>query len=182
LSNQQDIRKEVEQLQRLNDKQAAIDHKLDELVDLLSQSHIDSEKVKQIRTRVNNALDGAAPAHDRLKAFKKMDDHSGHDRAAMLDDLTVLLANNQIDSKMSKKYLSAGRASRVVLILIGLLLILLGFAMIVMPAPPYFEMFTIIWFNPQDGVTLMDVISLIIILCGVYLLVRSIYKKLDTVK
>jgi hypothetical protein len=65
------------------------------------------------------------------------------------------------------------------LILISLVLIMLGFAMIIMPAPPYFEMFTIFYFNPQDGVTLMDVISLLIILTGVYLLVKSIYKPLS---
>jgi hypothetical protein len=84
-----------------------------------------------------------------------------------------------VDSKMSKKYLRGERISKFFLVLISLVLIMLGFAMIIMPAPPYFEMFTIFYFNPQDGVTLMDVISLLIILTGVYLLVKSIYKPLS---
>ncbi|UEG53839.1 hypothetical protein LLH06_02480 [Mucilaginibacter daejeonensis] len=178
MSEQGDIKKEVERLQLLSDKNAAIDTKLDELLELLAHGQIDSEKAKQIRLRMDNALDEATPHHIRLDAFKQIDHRT--DREAMLDDLTVLLANNQIDSKMSKKYLQAERVSRGVLVLIGLVLITLGFAMIIMPAPPYFEMFTIIWFNPQDGITLMDVISLLVILCGVYLLVRSLHKKLST--
>jgi uncharacterized membrane protein YozB (DUF420 family) len=60
---------------------------------------------------------------------------------------------------------------------IGIVMIALGFAMIVMPAPPYFEMFTIYYFNQDDGITIMDVISLLIILAGVYLLVRSLNRK-----
>ena len=63
------------------------------------------------------------------------------------------------------------------LMVIGILMIGLGFAMIVMPAPPYFEMFTIYYFSADDGVTLMDIISLIIILAGVYLVIRSINRK-----
>jgi len=50
----------------------------------------------------------------------------------------------------------------------------LGFAMIIMPAPPYFEMFTIFYFNDNDGVTLMDLISLIIIAIGLYIIVKTI--------
>lgn len=38
-------------------------------------------------------------------------------------------------------------------IIIALLLILLGFGMIIMPAPHYFEMFTLFYLNPNDGFT-----------------------------
>ena len=56
-------------------------------------------------------------------------------------------------------------------------MITLGMGMIIMPAPPYFEMFTIFYFNPNDGVTIMDLISLLIVFTGVYLLVSSLLKK-----
>ena len=182
LSKHEDIKKEVVQLQQASKKQAAIDTKLDELVKLLAQGDIDSEKVKQIRGKVNEALDQAVTYRDQINAFKQIDVHDNDDRANLLDEFSVLLANHQVDSQMSKKYLHGERVKQVVLFVIGLLLVLLGFAMIVMPAPPYFEMFTIFYFNPQDGVTLMDVISLLIILSGVYLLVKSIYKPLSTDK
>jgi len=170
----------VVQLQQVSDNQAAIDAKLDELVSLLAQSDIDSEKVKQMRQRVNHALDQAVPYREQIDAFKNINVQVTDNRADMLDEFSVLLASHQVDSKMSKKYLRGERITKLVLIAIGLVLILLGFAMIIMPAPPYFEMFTIFYFNPQDGVTLMDVISLLIILSGVYLVVKSIYKRLST--
>ncbi len=170
----------MEQLQLIGDKQAAIDTKLDELVSLLAKSEIDSYKVKQIRVRVNNALDQAGTYRDELNAFKQIDAQNGSNRNNLLDEFSVLLASHQVDSKMSKKYLRGERISKFFLVLISLLLITLGFAMIIMPAPPYFEMFTIFYFNPQDGVTLMDIISLLIILTGIYLLVKSVYKKLST--
>ena len=170
----------MEQLQQVTHKQAAIDTKLDELVNLLAKSEIDSEKVKQIRLRMNDALDKAGTYRDQLDAFKSINVNDTANRANMLDDFEVLLASHQVDSKMSKKYLRGERISKFFLILISLVLIMLGFAMIIMPAPPYFEMFTIFYFNPQDGVTLMDVISLLIILTGIYLLVKSVYKQLST--
>ena len=182
MSKHEDIKKEVVQLQQASNKQAAIDTKLDELVKLLAQSEIDSEKVKQIRGKVNDALDKAGTYRNQIDAFKQIDEHDTANRANLLDEFSVLLASHQVDSAMSKKYLQGERVKQVVLAAIGLVLIMLGFAMIIMPAPPYFEMFTIFYFNPQDGVTLMDVISLLIILSGVYLLVKSIYKQLSTDK
>ena len=55
-------------------------------------------------------------------------------------------------------------------------MITLGFGMIIMPAPPYFEMFTIFYFNQNDGITIMDLISLLIILAGIYLLIKAIVR------
>lgn len=170
----------MEQLQQAINSHAAIDAKLDELLSLLAHSDIDSDKARQLKQRLNEALP-AANYRGQIDAFKQikvspLDD----DRASMLDEFSVLLASHEVDSKMSKKYLRGERIAKAVLSIIGLVLIMLGFAMIIMPAPPYFEMFTIFYFNPNDGVTLMDVISLLIILSGVYLLVKSIYKKLST--
>lgn len=59
---------------------------------------------------------------------------------------------------------------------ISVLMITLGFAMIVLPAPPYFEMYTIFYFNANDGFTLMDLISLIIVFCGIFTLIMTVQK------
>jgi hypothetical protein len=180
LSKYENIKKDVVQLQQAAGKETAIDTKLDELVTLLAQSDMDSEKVKQIRLRLNHALDEAGSYKKQIAAFRHIETDDSLSRANILDEFTVLLASSQVDSKISKRYIRGERISRFVLAIISLVLIMLGFAMIIIPAPPYFEMFTIYWFNPQDGVTLMDVISLLIILSGVYLLVKSVYKQLST--
>lgn len=167
-------------MQQAAGNNVAIDAKLDELLALLAQSDIDSEKAKQVKQRLNDALPNAISYRNNIDAFKHITDNGTDDRANMLDEFSVMLASHEVDSKMAKKYLRGERIAKTVLAIIGLVLIMLGFAMIIMPAPPYFEMFTIFYFNPNDGVTLMDVISLLIILSGVYLLVKSIYKKLST--
>ncbi|MGN6180773.1 MAG: hypothetical protein ACTHNW_16440, partial [Mucilaginibacter sp.] len=66
---------------------------------------------------------------------------------------------------------------RVVLFIISITMITLGFGMIIMPAPPFFEMFTIFYFNPNDGVTIMDLISLLVILFGIFFLIKAIIRK-----
>ena len=63
--------------------------------------------------------------------------------------------------------------SKYVLIALSIIMIILGLGMIIMPAPPFFEMFTIFYFNRNDGITIMDLISLIIILSGVYFLIKG---------
>lgn len=62
-------------------------------------------------------------------------------------------------------------------IIIGVLFMLLGFGMVIMPAPPDFEVFTIFFITPEDGVTLMDVIALIIVFTSVVIIIEG-YKNL----
>ncbi|MBS7566248.1 hypothetical protein KHS38_17705 [Mucilaginibacter sp. Bleaf8] len=182
MDSNENIKKEVTRLQQSAGKEEAIDAKLDELVALLAQSDIDSDKIKDIRLRVNEALDNTKSYREQIAAFQQIDTDENASRAALLDEFSILLSNNQIDSNISRQYLRGERLSRFFLILISLVMIALGFAMIIMPAPPYFEMFTIYYFTPDDGVTLMDLISLLIILSGIFLLIRSIYKKVSPEK
>ena len=170
----------MHQPQHVVEKQANIDQKLDELLALLADSDIDSAKARSIQQRLDKALQKKSSYKKQLNAFKQIKTTEDANRTELLDEFSVLLASNQVDTRMSKKYLQGERLARFFLIIISLVLILLGFAMIVMPAPPYFEMFTIFYFNIQDGITLMDLISLLIILSGIYLLVRSIYKPIKT--
>jgi hypothetical protein len=178
LAKHKSTHQEVQQLQQAAEKQAGIDRKLDELLALLADSEIDSVTARNIEQRLNQALQKKTSYKKQLDAFKQINTAESVNRAELLDEFSVLLASHQVDTRMSKKYLKGERLARFFLILISLVLIVLGFAMIVMPAPPYFEMFTIFYFNIQDGITLMDLISLLIILSGIYLLVRCIYKPL----
>jgi len=166
-------RKITEQISGLNQAAAAvteIDKKLDELIALLEHAKIDSEKVKLYKQRFNDAVD-----HCALEAFKQLDNEA-LSREELLNNLGRLLEEHPIDSKMTAEIVKKSTTKRIVLGLIGFVMVTLGFAMIIMPAPPYFEMFTIFYFNNDDGITLMDLISLLIVLCGIYLLVMSLIK------
>jgi hypothetical protein len=61
--------------------------------------------------------------------------------------------------------------------ILAILLIVVGFAMIIMPAPPSFELFTVFYFTVNDGVTVMDLVSLLIIFGGVLMFVLNFNKK-----
>jgi uncharacterized membrane protein HdeD (DUF308 family) len=95
----------------------------------------------------------------------------------LLNDFEMLLSQHELDTDVSKKYLNHERVKKTVVAIIGVTMITLGMAMIIMPAPTYFEMFTIFHFNPNDGVTLMDLIALLIVFTGVYLFLNALLKK-----
>lgn len=169
------ITKERTEFPYMAENKAEIDEKMNELVELLLKSDISSETAKAMRDRLNTAINGSGPAFEQIAAFQKLDTDNTP-REALLDEFSILLSNNQFDSKISKKYLRGDRLSKIVLIVISVVMITLGFAMIIMPAPPFFEMFTIFYFTRDDGITLMDLISLLIILAGIYFLIKGIYR------
>lgn len=177
MDNQKIILKEVKSLQKVNDQQSDIQSKLDELIALLDESKLDSDSVKFLQQKFNNAVESATISKEQVDEFKRIDDLSETaSREELLDQFSILLTSSRIDSKLSTKFIRREKASSLIMFLVGTVMVALGFAMIVMPAPPYFEMFTIYYFNQDDGVTLMDLISLLIILAGVYFMVLSLFK------
>ncbi len=177
MDNQKIILKEVTDLQKVNSQHSDVQSKLDELIALLDESSLDSESVKFMQQKFNTAVEAASISKQQVDEFKQIDELSETaSREELLDQFSVLLTSSRIDSRLSTKFIRQERASSVVMFLIGTVMVALGFAMIVMPAPPYFEMFTIYYFSLDDGVTLMDLISLLIILAGVYFMVLSLFK------
>lgn len=78
---------------------------------------------------------------------------------------------------MTRQYLHRNTAQKIVMFILSILLIVVGFAMIIMPAPPSFEIFTVFYFNQNDGVTIMDLVSLLIIFGGVLMFILNFNKK-----
>jgi len=88
-------------------------------------------------------------------------------------ELEIVITNKK--GRPGRKEKSQG-FRKMIKMIISILLITLGFAMIILPAPPYFELFTIFHFNEQDGFTLMDLISLLVVFAGVYSLITALQK------
>ncbi|MGF7037026.1 hypothetical protein [Mucilaginibacter lappiensis] len=170
-------RKDISGLQSIAEKELAVEEKLDELIDMLARYQFDSETVKQFQRRFNQAIDDKSLNSKAIDAFKAIDSKDNISRTELLDEFSMLLLSNKIDSNISSSYLKAKRANKWILMITGIVMITLGLAIIIMPAPPDFEMFTIFYFNQDDGITLMDLISLGIIFSGIYMLIRSFYSK-----
>ena len=163
--------------EQINSNDSLLDAKVNELVSLLQNGDIDKEHIKAAQVKINNAID-RLPVSQNFDAFKELDNNL--DRLDMVTNLELLLTQHQVDSRQSRKYLLQEKIKRVVLIAIAVTMTVLGLAMIIMPAPPYFEMFTIFYFSKDDGITLMDVISVLILLTGVYLFLNAILKKANS--
>ena len=174
MNNKKIIEKELLPFETLDELDVELDKRLNHLLVLLENSKLDSEKAAVVVNRVNHALN-RRPIEQKLQAYKILDENES--RLSRLDDLSMLLAQNPVDSAKTKKHLASLKIKKVFQFLISLIIITLGLAMIILPAPKEFEMFTIFHFTREDGVTLMDLISLLILFTGVYLLVDSLIKR-----
>ena len=157
--------------------ESAVEQKLDEVAALLAGRNLDSEKLKHFKQKFDNALQSCAGGEHAIEAFKVIDEKENASREELLEEFTTLLLSNKVDSRAAGNYLKAKRVNSFLLIVIAVAMVTLGLAMIVIKAPPYFEIFTIYYFTPYDGITLMDVIACIIILIGIYILVRTLYNE-----
>jgi hypothetical protein len=151
-----------------------IHKKLDELILLLSQSEPDNTLLQELQIKFNAALRSAADS-TALEPYKRIKNNFIKEEAD--SELGQLLLMDNLDKNAQRKLATGQIIGLVVRVIIALLLVLLGFGMIIMPAPPYFEMFTLFYLNPNDGVTIMDVISLIVAFIGIYLLVSTLTKR-----
>jgi hypothetical protein len=156
---------------------ALLESKVMELVGLLGRSTIDPQKSKHYQQLIADACQQSVSMYKKLAPFKELDQENNLSREELLEGLEKLLAENQIDSKISRSYLRRNSMIKALLFILAVLLITTGFAMIIMPAPPSFEIFTIYYFNANDGVTVMDLVSLLIIFGGVLLFVLTFNRK-----
>ena len=171
------IDQQISQFRKLNHEADAIEKKLNELEALLNSSELDSEKIKSYKSRIDNTLDKKLSLHEKLNAYQSLDKEDNLSQNDRLDKLMTLLSDLPVDSNAPKQLKKNSLPQKIVLCIIALVIITLGFAMIILPAPPDFEMFTIFYFNENDGVTIMDLISLIIVFAGTFLLISTIRKK-----
>jgi hypothetical protein len=160
-----------------NNDESRLDIKVDELILLLKTGNIDKEHIKIAQQKINNAIE-LNDIPQKFDVFSGLD--QDQTRLDMVNSLEFLLAQHPVDSREAKKHLFYEKLKRVVLVGISITMIILGLAMIIMPAPPYFEMFTIFYFTKDDGITLMDVISVLIVLTGVYLFINAILRKINS--
>ncbi|MXV16301.1 hypothetical protein [Hufsiella ginkgonis] len=161
-------------IEEVDGKEAAMaNRKLDELIVMLDSGKLDREQKFLMQQRLNEALKRSSFDPDVFEPFVKLGENTQLSREDMADDLESLLAQIPLDSNISKKYLLIEHSKRVVQVIISFLLIIMGISMIIIKAPPNFEMFTIYYFTWDDGITLMDLISVLIVFSGIYLLISA---------
>jgi hypothetical protein len=147
-----------------------IERKIDDAIQLLNQSDLSGEEIHELQQYFNEGLQ-----------------HNPSYRSYLANHLSTVLKERRTEeidivfARIRGKNRGFGNGRKKfpnpIRIIISLLMITLGFAMIILPAPPYFEMYTIFYFNENDGFTLMDLISLLIVFCGVFILMLTMQKR-----
>jgi hypothetical protein len=167
----------MEQITAFQNKEVTVDHQLKDFILFLNNSPktiINKNTLDETVVNISQSLTSVELVHE----FRKIDDEK-LSRLEKLDKIEVLLSNNFIDTKIAKSFNYKRYLEFVLQCAIGIVMLTLGLAMIILPAPAYFEMFTIFHFNDHDGFTLMDLISLIIVLTGVFLMIKSYFKLVE---
>lgn len=162
---------------KFNDSQREsnqVQQKLDELIRLINETSLNPEELEDLKNKFDSEI-WKASGSTSLELYQNNKKVEGHSVIPEKDTDQLLFIRTDIAINRKHKVSSYIRTG--LRILISILLILLGFGMIIMPAPPYFEMFTLFYLNPNDGVTIMDVISLIVAFIGVYILFTTIAGK-----
>jgi hypothetical protein len=154
-----------------------LDTKVEELVKVIEHTSVDSLRSKMYEQRIADAFKKSAITQKQIAPFQALAQDNNLSREELLEGLEKLLAENKIDSKMNTATKGHTVVQKVVLSIVSVLLVVFGFAMIIMPAPPDFEILTVYYFNANDGVTVMDLVSLLIIFGGVLLFVLNFNKK-----
>lgn len=147
-----------------------IEQKIDNIMQSLSESDLTAKEIHQLSHYFNDAIQ-RNPVY-RAYLAKHLTDILKERRSEEIDIVFARVRGKRNGLKRGfKKFPNPIR------IIISLLFITLGLAMIILPAPPYFEMYTIFYFNENDGFTLMDLISLLIVFCGVFTLIMTMQKQ-----
>ncbi|HRE41235.1 MAG TPA: hypothetical protein PLG90_07860 [Ignavibacteria bacterium] len=148
------------------------DQKLEELVYLLETSNLDSEQLNYYKNKIDELIKTKTIDKD-IKEFDDVINKDKDSRLEMIEDFEFLLNTSDFNSEDALKYLRKNKSKFILNITIGIFFMILGLGMIILPAPKYFEMFTIFWINTEDGITLMDIIAGIIVLSGIWIILNS---------
>jgi len=169
----------------LSDDTKSKESMLDDLVNILSDLDLNSEDLMAYSLKIHK-LSKEKSFEGKIKDFEKIDTELlGRDKA--LDEFEILLRNSDFDSEDAVKIASARKVRYITKYIIGILCVLFGLAIIILPAPPNFELFTIFYFSNLEGVgldtqslglnehgiTLMDVLAMIIVFSGIFVIVST---------
>lgn len=174
LKDNNEIEKSIAQFDRLNfESKEPLDEKLNELIELLETSELDSDKAQEYLNRIENCIKNQS-LKNKFERFKDVTKDEDISRDRMLNEFEFLLSSSDLNSEDAYKYLKKEKHKIFILSILGILFIILGLGMIILPAPQNFEMFTIFYFTRDDGITLMDVIASIITVSGIFILVNNL--------
>lgn len=152
------------------------EEKLDELIKILENSNFNSEQLIDYKTRVEKIIHEKKIKED-IEHFDEMDQLKAETESSkleLLDNFELLLNSSELNSEDAYRYVKHSKTKSTFKIIFGIILMILGLGMIVMPSPENFEMYTLFYFTRDDGITVMDLISGLIIVTGIFIILYTV--------
>ena len=143
------------------------DEQLDQFIILLENEKFTSEDALQFQQR---------PIDEKLRPFRQFDKKKDGWEAT-LDRFILLLEGENITSEEVYIYQRRARLLKLIGICLGVFLAALGALAILLPLPKPLEIMTIFYFNPDDGITVSDLIGGAVMVTGLYMIVSLLFKK-----
>ncbi len=145
--------------------------KMDELIVDLTKYEFDTNTLKELKDKFDQAIDISSSSESIQTENVEAWDNTLYQGGNVIKGRLVISKSRGLNKNLIYSWISLSLR-----LIISLLLILLGIGMIIMPAPDYFEMFTLFYLNPNDGVTIMDIISLIVVFTGTLIFIGSLMR------
>ncbi|HTN45740.1 MAG TPA: hypothetical protein VL098_05280 [Flavipsychrobacter sp.] len=162
----------LDTIDRAGSRKTAFEQKFKELISLSADAGLSPEDIRNYKERLDRALGEPLSYERNIERYKELDDKH-LSRIDMLDELGKLLIANPVDNSAIRQHKKKDFLTSTLVSAIGFTLMALGLAMIILPAPASFEIYTLFYFTPDDGVTIMDVISLLIVFTGVFIIITA---------
>ena len=143
------------------------EQQLDQFIVLLEKENFSSEDAVEFQNR---------PVDEKLRPYRQLDLNKT-DRNSALDRFILLLERENITSEEVYLYQRRLLLIKIVGICLGLALAAIGALAILLPLPKSLEIMTIFYFNPDDGITISDLIGAFVMVAGLYIVVNLSVKR-----
>jgi hypothetical protein len=189
-TNSGTIKSKLKEFENIDNSNLPEAEKMDLLIKLLESSNLNSDQIYQYADKVKNIADKKL-LKEKFRPFYEISSKDKASREELIDRFEFLLNTSDIDSDDAILVLAHKRFRNVIKYLIGVLIIVIGLAVIITPVSKGIEIITLFHFNDLEslginvdsmglrnhGITLMDTFALIAIFTGI-LVLTSTKKKL----
>ena len=179
------LERKLKLFDELSKTQKTREEKLDDLILLLEASDLNSKELEIYENKVSKFIYNRKK--NNFRPFFDISSTDNQSRSELIDRFEVLLNESEFDSDDALRILKDTKVKSIVKFVIGFLFMFLGLSMIILPSPPYFELYTVFYFDTLEifnintaalglkghGITIMDIISVIIIFFGIYIMISA---------
>lgn len=184
------IRSKLKEFENIDNSDLSETEKIDSLIKLLESSDLNSDQIYQYADKVKNIADNKL-LNEKFKPFYEISSKDKASREELIDRFEFLLNTSDIDSDDAILLLSQKRFRNIIKYIVGILIIIIGLAVIISPVSKGIEIVTLFHFNDLEslglnveslglknhGITLMDIFALIAVFTGI-LVITSTKKRI----